>query len=126
VEEPRFDLAASLLRADTSDARALAGALADKLCTALPDHTKVRHKPSRFLSRQKRIEQVEIQLGDEAFTLTLTGAGARAVRAKTVGGVVIRRQELELDRWLEALDQALAAEAQRSETARLALERLLE
>jgi hypothetical protein len=40
--------------------------------------------------------------------------------------VVIRRQELELDRWLEALDRALAAEAQRSETARLALERLLE
>ena len=126
MAEYRFDLAASSLRADASDSRALAEALADKLGDALPDQTRTYRKATRLLSREKRLERVEVQLADETFVLTLTGAGAETVRAKTVRGVVIKRQELSLDAWLDALSQALSAEAERSETARRSLERLLE
>ena len=121
----RFDLAASSLRADASDSRALAEALAAKLCEALPGQTKTRRQGGRFLSREKRLEQVEVQLGDETFVLSLSGDTAETSLAKTVRGVVIKRQQLTLDAWLDALSDALGAEAERSEAARLSLERLL-
>ena len=66
-----------------------------------------------------------MQLGDETFVLSLSGEMARTSVAKTVRGVVIKRQELQLDAWLDALSEALGAEAERSEAARLSLERLL-
>lgn len=125
MEERRFDLAASSLRADASDARALAEALAAKLGEALPDQTRVRRRGGRLLSREKRLDSVEVQLGEETFVLSLSGERAETSRAKTVRGVVIKRQELPLDAWLEELSDALGAEAQRSKSARLSLERLL-
>ena len=125
MAEHRFDLAASSLRADASDSRALAEALAAKLSEALPDQTRARRKAARFRSSDKRLERVEVQLGDETFVLSLEGDAAKTALAKTVRGVVIRRQDLPLDAWLEALSEALGAEADRSESARVALERLL-
>jgi hypothetical protein len=124
MEERRFDLAASSLRADASDARTLAEALAAKLGEALPEQTKVRRQGG-LLSRGKRLESVEVQLGEEIFVLSLAGDRSQASRAKAVRGVVIKRQELALDAWLEALSDALSVEAERSESARLSLERLL-
>jgi hypothetical protein len=125
VAAHRFDLAASSLRADAADARALAEALAAKLSEALPSQTRTRWQGGRFLSRGKRLERVEVQLGDETFVLSLSGETARTSLAKTVRGVVIKRQELPLDAWLDALSEALGVEAERSEAARLSLERLL-
>jgi hypothetical protein len=125
MAEHRFDLAASSLRADASDSRALAESLAAKLSEALPDQTRTRHQGGRFLSREKRLERVEVQLGDETFVLSLSGEKAETSLAKTVRGVVIKRQELPLDAWLDALSEALGAEAERSEVTRLSLERLL-
>ena len=125
MAERRFDLAASSLRADASDARALAEVLAAKLGEALPDQTRTRRRGGRLLSREKRLESVEVQLGEETFVLSLAGEKAETSRAKTVRGVVIKRQELPLDAWLDALSDALSAEAQRSEAVRLSLERLL-
>ena len=121
----RFDLTASSLRADAADARALAEALAAKLSEALPGQTRTRRQAARLLSRAKRLESVEVQFGDEMFVLSLSGETARTSVAKTVRGVVIKRQELPLDTWLGALSEALNAEAERSEAARLSLERLL-
>jgi hypothetical protein len=126
MADQQFDLGASLLRADGADARGLAEVLAQKLSDALPDNTRVRRKSGGVFNRQKRIEGVEVQLGDDTFSLLLTGTGAAASRAKTVRGIVLRREELALDQWLDALNSALAEEAQRSQTARLALEQLLE
>jgi hypothetical protein len=122
----RFDLAASSLRGDTSDSRALTEALAAKLSSALPDQTRVHRKASRLLSREKRVERVEVQLGDDTFALSLAGGTAQTTRATTVRGIVIRRQELPLETWLDELSTALDAEAERSEASRASLERLLD
>jgi hypothetical protein len=126
MQPERLDLAAALLRASGSDAQLLAEALATKLAGALPGQTSVRRKASGLLSRHKRVTDVDVRLGDEAFSLSVAGVSAKASRAKVVQGIVIKREELPLERWLTSLDQALAAEAQRSESARLALERLLD
>jgi len=125
MTEHRIDLAASSLRADASDSRALAEALAAKLSEALPDQTRAIRQGGRLLSRDKRLERLEVQLGDETFVLSLSGQRAETTLAKTVRGVIIKRQDLPLDTWLDALSEALSTEAERSETARLSLERLL-
>jgi hypothetical protein len=125
MAEHQFDLAASSLRADASDSRALAEALAAKLCDALPDQTRTRRRSAGLLSREKSLERVEVDLGDETFVMSLSGATAETTVAKSVRGVVIKRQQMTLDAWLDALSEALGAEAQRSETARRSLERLL-
>ncbi len=125
MAEHQIDLAASSLRADASDSRALAEALAAKLTEALPDQTRTIRQGGRFLPREKRLERLEVQLGDETFVLSLSGQRAETILAMTVRGVVIKRQELPLDAWLDALSEALSIEAERSETARLSLERLL-
>jgi hypothetical protein len=126
MEDQDFDLAAALFRADASDARALAEALAAKLSAVLPDRTTVKRRSAGLRFREKRVEQVEVGLGDEIFALSLAGAGPEATRSKKVGGVVIKRQTLPLEDWLRALSGALSAEAERSQSARVALERLLE
>lgn len=125
MEPQRFDLAASLLRTDGANTQTLAEALATKLEIALPQQTRVRRKATGVLSRRKRVQRVEVRLGDDAFLLSVADGGPQAARAKCVGGVIIKRQELGLEQWLTALDQALADEAHRSEQARQALERLL-
>jgi hypothetical protein len=114
------------LRSEGGDAQTLAEALATKLAMVLPQQTTIRRKATGVLSRRKRVERVEVRLGDEAFLLSVADGGTQAARAKRVGGVIIKREELPLGRWLAALDQALTEEAQRSEEARRALERLLE
>ncbi len=124
--DQQFDLAASLLRADGADARVLAETLARKLSDALPDNTRVHRRSTSLLRRQKQIEGVEVDLGDDTYSLLLTATGATATRAKTVRGIVLRREELALEDWLGALDHALVLEAQRSQAARQALEQLLE
>jgi hypothetical protein len=125
MSEYRIDLAASSLRADATDSQALAEALATKLSEALPDQTRASRQGGRFRSRDKRLVRLEVELGDETFVLSLSGQRTETIVAKTVRGVVIKRQELALDAWLDALSEALSAEAERSETARVSLERLL-
>jgi hypothetical protein len=125
VEDSWFDFTAALIRADTSEARTLAETLAAKLTAALPEQTTVRRGSTRLLSRAKQFERVDVLLGEETFSLELVGPRAQTTRTKMVRGVVIKREELPLDRWLDALAQALSAEARQSETARVALERLL-
>ena len=125
MAEHQIDLAASSLRADASDSRALAEALAAKLSEALPDQTRAMRHGGRFRTKDKHLERLEVQLGDETFVLSLSGQRTETTVAKTVRGVVIRRQDLPLDAWLDALSGALSAEAEQSESARLSLERLL-
>ena len=125
MEEDHLDLLAASLRADSSDTRALVEALAAKLEGALPTATVVERKAVRLLSSRKRVEKVTIKLGDDTYTLALAGASAKCGRRKTVGGIAIRNEELSLHDWLVHVTDALRAEAERSEAARAALERLL-
>ncbi|MBV9164766.1 MAG: hypothetical protein JO342_01300 [Solirubrobacterales bacterium] len=66
-----------------------------------------------------------MHLGDLNYALRMEGDRARTQRTKTSGGIAIKSEELSLEAWLAALADTLRAEAQRSESTRLALERLL-
>jgi hypothetical protein len=124
VEDFGFELLASSLRADAADLNVFAEALATKLEGALPGHTTVDRKGGLF-SKAKRVRHVTVDLGESRYELSADGGRVETTRCKTVRGIVLKTERLPVDEWIEDLSRQLAAEAQRNEQARLALERLL-
>ena len=123
--EPSFDLDAAALRADGRDLDAGVEVLATKLEGALPSATRVDRRSRRLLSREQRVEQIEVALGECTYVLRRERHGLSTSRAKTVRGVRIRNEQLDVDAWLAALEADLREQAQTSAEARTALERLL-
>lgn len=120
-----FDLAAAGLRADGADLATTVEVLARKLEEALPHETRVTRRSKRFLSGEKVVETIEVALGDCRYALSVRGRQVEAVRAQEVRGVVIKREPLDLDPWVQALATHLGEQAQTSAQARAALTRLL-
>lgn len=126
MEEDRgFDLDAAELRAGGADVATAVEVLAAKLEAALPAATTVRRRSRGFLSREKVVEEIEVALGDWRYALQADGRAVEASRRQAVRGVVIRREQLDLDAWLSALTAELREQARTSEQARAALERLV-
>jgi hypothetical protein len=118
------ELVAASLRASSRDLKTFVEVLAVKLEEALPDRVQLERRATRFLAKEKRVEQIQCQLGEVRYSLS-TRNGIEARRAKVVRGVVLKSEELSLDDWLGALAHDLAEEAQTSERAQLALQELL-
>ena len=120
-----FDLVAATLRADSSDAGAFAEALAAKLEQALPGKVKVQRSRSGLRGR-KLVRRIELDAGELRLELVRgEGDEIECSCARVSGGIVLKREPLDTERWLQTLGQALVLEAGRSERTRQALERLL-
>ena len=74
---------------------------------------------------ERRVERVEVALGECTYVLCRERHGLATSRAKTVRGVRIRNEQLDVDAWLGALEADLREQAQTSAEARAAVERLL-
>jgi hypothetical protein len=121
-----FDLAAAGLRGDGADLAVSIEVLAAKLEQALPGRARVQRSGGGLLGRgAKRVRQVLVELGANRYELAVAGERVEGFRQKEVGGVAIKREPLDPSAWIAALTEDLRAEAQRSEQARSALERLL-
>jgi len=126
-DDDSFDLAAAGLRADGADLRISLEVLASKLEQSLPDSCRVERSGGGLLGRrERRVRQLRIDLGEMRYQLTIDGARVEGFRERQVGGVAIKRESLDPDRWIAALTADLRAEAQRSTQARTALESLLQ
>jgi hypothetical protein len=117
-----FDLDAAGLRADSADLKAYIEVLARKLEFSLPAQTTVQRRSKGFLSREKVVESINVELGDFRYAVRADG---RASRAKVVRDVTIKTEPLELEDWVRALGAELSARAADSAEARAALERLV-
>jgi hypothetical protein len=124
--EVSVELLAASLRASSSDLRTFVEVLADKLEEALPGRVQVGRRSTRFLRKQKRVERVQCELGGQRYLLASRDGVVEARRATAVRGVVLKTEELPLGEWLDALARDLAAEAETSEQAQLALQRMLD
>jgi hypothetical protein len=121
-----FDLVAASLRADASDQRGLAEALALRLESALPMQTRVKRRSKRFLSGEKVVRAISVEAGESRYELTVDDRGAvETSRSAAVRGIVLKNDPLPVDGWLDALARDLAEQAQQSAAGRAALERLL-
>ena len=124
--EASFDLAAAGIRFDGAELAVAVEVLARKLELALPHATRVTRRGKRFLSKEKVVEAIEVTLGEGRYALRVRGREVDAERAQEVRGVVIKRQPLALDAWIQALTGELGEQAQTSAGAREALARLLD
>src|SRR5690348_884607 len=101
-----FDLDAAGLRADSADLKTYVEVLARKLEVALPSQCVVERRAKKFLSREKVVESIRVDLGEHRYELR---AGGQASRAKVVRDVTIRTEPLGLDEWVRALGNDLSA-----------------
>lgn len=125
MEDIGFELLASSLRADAGDLKAFTEALATKLEGALPAQTRVERKGGGLFSKEKRVHHITVDLGDYRYELIAEGGRVEPRRCKAVRGIVLKTEQLPLDQWIDDLSRMLTEEAQRSEQARIALQRLL-
>ena len=123
-DEPDLDLLAASLRADASDLRAFTEALASKLELALPGGVRV-YRWRRRPFGPKQVRKITVDAGDQRLELRADEGTVETVAAQLSGGIVLKTETLGVEEWLRRLSAALAAEAQRSQITRQALERLL-
>ena len=119
-----IDLIAASLRADQGDVESFVEALSVKLEQALPGHVRTWRWRTRLFG-PKAVRRIAVDLGPERFDLRFRDGALEAQRAKLSGGIVLKSETVAPEEWLRALGAALAEEAQRSASARQALERLL-
>ena len=119
-----LDLVAASLRADSADVGAFVESLAAKLEQALPGRVRVHRWRERMFG-PKLVRKIRLDAGDRRLELRYQRGVLQTSCSRISGGVALKSATLELDAWLEALGEALADEAKRSETTRRALERLL-
>ena len=119
-----LDLLAASLRADSSDLGAFVESLAAKLEEAVPGRVRVERRRDGMFG-PKTVRSVAVDLGDQRLELRADRGAVQTRCARLSGGIVLKNEALETDAWLAMLSDALAAEANRSEATRKALERLL-
>jgi hypothetical protein len=124
--EGDFDLSAAGLRADGRELRISVEVLAAKLEQALPGQTRIQRRGGGLLGRgERRVRELCVELGDTRYRLAVAGERLECSREREVGGISIKREPLDPNRWMSALADELQAEAERSSEAREALTRLL-
>ena len=119
-----LDLLAASLRADASDLHAFVESLASKLEEAVPGRVRVLRRRSTLMG-PKVVRQISLDAGDCRLELSFADGALETSCSRLSGGIVLKRETLGTEAWLTAVGEALSAEAQRSETTRQALERLL-
>ena len=120
-----IDLLAASLRADSADVGAFVEQLAAKLEEALPGRTHVYRWRARLFA-PKVVRRIRVDTAEERLDLKHgQGNAIEATRSRLSGGIVLKSESIDIEAWTRAVGEALAAEAQRSEQTRQALERLL-
>lgn len=124
MSSDELDLLAASLRADQSDLAAFVEGLAVKLEEAMPGRVRVYRFRGGF-RRPKRVQKIVLDAAHKRLELRFSDGAIETSCSRLSGGIVLKRETLDTEAWLTALGEVLAAEAQRSETTRQALERLL-
>ncbi|HEX3393232.1 MAG TPA: hypothetical protein VHS52_01785 [Acidimicrobiales bacterium] len=115
----RLDVFATVLHRQAVDAGELLGFLADRLATALPEAVKVAHRRPFDTGR---VTGVRIGLPAAEFELRRLPVGTlAATEGHVVGGIVLRRDPVAVDVWIDDLAAALTDLARQSESAAYAL-----
>jgi hypothetical protein len=123
-ETTDLDLVAAALRADLTDIAAFVEGLAVRLELALPGLVQIKRAKTGFRG-PKVVSEIVVQAGDERLQLHRDGGMVQASRCRVSGGITIKTESLDIDTWLSALSVAVAAQAQRSERTRLALQQIV-
>lgn len=125
--DQQLQLLAAELRADRQELGTFLEVLASKLESLLPGMTKVERR-RQGLRGAVAVKRIVVSGGGQILELAAPTRGSgeiAAVRARVSGGIVLKRDSLEIDEWLSALIALVGSEVQSSSRARAALSSLL-
>jgi hypothetical protein len=126
---PSFDMVAAALRADTADVATYARVFTESLGEALPPGSvtveRERTMADRMRGRPGEVQRVTVRLGEQVMSLGVRRGRPVAEICHEVRGVVLSRQQVQLDEWADALAKALVAHADENARAAQALRRLV-
>jgi hypothetical protein len=123
------EMLAAALRQDSSDLDLYAKVLSVNLMESLPrDAVQVVRKRTlsdRAAGREGSVTHLDVALGDSRLALRMDRGRVISEICKEVRGVVLSRQQVNLDEWIAALARALSDAASSNARAREALQRWL-
>jgi hypothetical protein len=123
------ELLAAALRQDSADLDVYAKVLSVNLVESLPQGAvqveRKRSMSDRMAGREGTVTALDVSLGDTRLGLRMDRGRAVGEILKEVRGVVLSRQQVNLDEWIAALARGLADSAASSARAREALQRYL-
>lgn len=124
-----FHMVAAALRQDAADVSDYAAALTVTLADALPAGCvtveRARSMGDKMRGREGRVRRVVVRLGEHALSLSAQHGQPVAEVHHEVRGVVLSREQVSLDSWLDTLARELVAHAEANARAAQALRRLV-
>src|SRR5881227_3126115 len=98
-----FEILAASLRADDGDFATFVEVLAVKLEGALPRRTKVVRKRKGMLTLDKQVHRIEVDVGDEKYSVAYDCHSLDTRVAKVVRGITLKTEEVPLETWTDQL-----------------------
>jgi hypothetical protein len=127
--ELSVEMLAAALRQDTADLNVYARVLSTNLADSLPQGSvQLEYKRSmsdRMAGRAGTVVRVDVALGDQRLALRMERDRVIGEVCREVRGVVLSRQEVGLDSWVEALAEAITSAATSNARARATLQRFV-
>jgi hypothetical protein len=124
-----FDMVTAALRADSADVAVYARVLTQSLGDALPPDCvtveRERSMADRMRGRPGEVSRVTVRLGEQVLALGMQAGRPAAEICREVRGVVLSRQPVALQEWVEELARALVSHAQQNAHAAQALRKLV-
>jgi hypothetical protein len=124
-----FDMVTAALRADSADVAVYARVLTESLGDALPSGCvtveRERSVSDRMRGRPGQVARITVRLGEQVLALRVQGGQPAAEICREVRGVVLSRQPVPVQQWVDELARALVAHAQRNADAAQALRKLV-
>jgi len=124
-EALQVDVLACSLQMDKSESGDLLEFLAAKLASALPEEVEIT-RGGWLLSAKKPVTELKVSLGEQGFQMIREKRGAITARQmKIVRGVVLKTEEVPVEKWVENLAQALAQMAEKNSRTKQALQKFV-
>lgn len=121
----QVDVLACSLQMDKSQSGDLLEYLAVKLSSALPDETEIT-RGGWFLSSSRPVTELTLKLGDVGFQMVREKKGAITARQmKIVRGVVLKTEEIDVEKWVQNLAGTLAEMAEKNSRTKEALQKFV-
>lgn len=121
----QVDVLACSLQMDKSQSGDMLEYLATKLSSALPEETEIT-RGGWFLSSSRTVTELTLKLGDVGFQMLREKKGAITARQmKIVRGVVLKTEEVDVEKWVQNLAAALAAMAEKNSRTKEALQKFV-
>ncbi|MCW2941149.1 MAG: hypothetical protein JWN00_4134 [Actinomycetia bacterium] len=122
-------MVAAALRQDSADvanyAQVLTATLADVLPAGCVTVDRARSLGDKLKGRDGHVRRIVVRLGERSLSLTTDKGRPIAEVCHEVRGVILKREQIGLDAWLDALAQELVTLAGANANAAEALRRLI-